>query len=35
MLREIEIPKNDELEPLENAGSVSGFISPAENYKDL
>ncbi|MET4083152.1 DNA polymerase V [Pedobacter sp. UYP30] len=34
MLREIEIPKNDEQEPLENAGSVSGFISPAEDYKD-
>ncbi|MGY3055426.1 DNA polymerase V [Pedobacter sp. UYEF25] len=34
MLREIEIPRNDEQEPLENAGSVSGFISPAEDYKD-
>ena len=34
MLREIEIPRNEEQEPLENPGSVSGFISPAEDYKD-
>lgn len=34
MLREIEIPRNEEQEPLANAGAVSGFVSPAEDYKE-
>nr|WP_315420982.1 S24 family peptidase [uncultured Pedobacter sp.] len=34
MLREIDVPRNEEQEPLANAGKVSGFISPAEDYKE-
>lgn len=34
MLREIDLPRNEEQEPLANAGKVSGFISPAEDYKE-
>lgn len=34
MLREIDIKRNIEQEPLANAGAVSGFISPAEDYKE-
>jgi len=33
MIREIEIPKNNLLDTLDNPGRVSGFISPAEDYK--
>lgn len=33
MIRELEIPKNEFLETLDNPGKVSGFISPAEDYK--
>jgi len=33
MIRELELPKNELLETLENPGRVSGFISPAEDYK--
>ena len=33
MIRELEIPKNDILDTLDNPGKVSGFISPAEDYK--
>lgn len=33
MLREIDVPRNIEQEPLANAGAVSGFVSPAEDYK--
>lgn len=33
MIRELEIPKNDVLDTLDNPGRVSGFISPAEDYK--
>lgn len=33
MIRELELPKNAELDTLENPGKVSGFISPAEDYK--
>ncbi|MDN3588188.1 S24 family peptidase [Pedobacter aquatilis] len=33
MIRELELPKNDLLETLDNPGRVSGFISPAEDYK--
>jgi DNA polymerase V len=32
MLRRIGIPKNENFEPLENPGRVSGFQSPAEDY---
>jgi DNA polymerase V len=32
MIRELELPRH-ELEPLENPGRVSGFISPADDYK--
>jgi len=34
VLREIEINRNVEQEPIANAGAVSGFISPAEDYKE-
>lgn len=34
MLREIDVPRNEEQEPLVNAGAVSGFVSPAEDYKE-
>lgn len=34
MLREIDVPRNKEQEPLANAGAVSGFVSPAEDYKE-
>lgn len=34
MLREIDINRNVEQEPIANAGAVSGFISPAEDYKE-
>lgn len=34
MLREIDIKRNVEQQPLANAGAVSGFISPAEDYKE-
>jgi len=33
MIRELEIPKNNVLDTLDNPGCVSGFISPAEDYK--
>ncbi|MBC6112691.1 LexA family protein [Pedobacter fastidiosus] len=33
MIRELEIAKNEVLETLDNPGKVSGFISPAEDYK--
>ncbi|WP_231465081.1 LexA family transcriptional regulator [Pedobacter sp. Leaf132] len=33
MIRQLEIPKNSALETLDNPGKVSGFISPAEDYK--
>ncbi|MFC3562899.1 LexA family protein [Pedobacter jamesrossensis] len=33
MIRELEIAKNEVLETLDNPGRVSGFISPAEDYK--
>jgi DNA polymerase V len=32
MIREIDIPKDKEQEPLANPGKVSGFVSPAEDY---
>jgi len=35
MLKEIELPTNLELEPLHDPTRVSGFISPAEDYKSL
>lgn len=34
MIRELELPKNSLLETLDNPGHVSGFISPAEDYKE-
>ncbi|MCX2472781.1 hypothetical protein OQZ33_00415 [Pedobacter sp. MC2016-05] len=33
MIRELEIPKNNVLDTLDNPSRVSGFISPAEDYK--
>jgi len=33
MIRELEIPKNELIDTLDNPGRVSGFISPAEDYK--
>ncbi|QDW25239.1 hypothetical protein FFJ24_010625 [Pedobacter sp. KBS0701] len=33
MIRELEIPNNNLLDTLDNPGRVSGFISPAEDYK--
>lgn len=33
MIRELEIPKDNVLDTLDNPGRVSGFISPAEDYK--
>ena len=33
MIRELEIPKNNLLDTLDNPDRVSGFISPAEDYK--
>jgi DNA polymerase V len=33
MIRELEIPKNNVLDTLDNPARVSGFISPAEDYK--
>ena len=33
MIREVEIPRNDLIDTLENPGRVSGFISPAEDYR--
>ncbi|GGI28389.1 LexA family protein [Pedobacter mendelii] len=33
MIRELEIPKNYVLDTLDNPGRVSGFISPAEDFK--
>lgn len=33
MIRELEIPKNEMIDTLDNPGRVSGFISPAEDYK--
>ncbi|PWS32228.1 S24 family peptidase [Pedobacter paludis] len=33
MLREIELPRNIDLEPLANPEKVSGFVSPSEDYK--
>lgn len=32
MLREIKLPRNEELEPLDNPGEVTGFASPATDY---
>lgn len=33
MIRELEIPKNEEIDPLANPGKVSGFVSPAQDYE--
>lgn len=33
MIRELEIPKDEMIDTLENPSRVSGFISPAEDYK--
>jgi len=33
MIRELEIPKNNLLDTLDNPSRVSGLISPAEDYK--
>jgi DNA polymerase V len=33
MIRELEVPKNNLLDTLDNPNRVSGFISPAEDYK--
>jgi DNA polymerase V len=33
MIRELEIPKDNVLDTMDNPGRVSGFISPAEDYK--
>lgn len=34
MLRNVETPRKIEFEPLEDAGKVSGFQSPAADYKE-
>jgi len=33
MIREMEIPRNNLIDTLDEPGRVSGFISPAEDYK--
>lgn len=33
MIRELQIPKNNLLDTLDNPARVSGFISPTEDYK--
>jgi DNA polymerase V len=32
MIRQIEIPRNGDLDSLEDPGRTSGFVSPAEDY---
>lgn len=32
MIRELEIPRNIDIDTLANPGKVSGFVSPAEDY---
>ncbi|WP_152969600.1 LexA family transcriptional regulator [Pedobacter sp. Hv1] len=33
MIRQIEIPRNEFIDTLPDPGKVSGFVSPAEDYK--